>query len=129
MMHDLINDAITNIRNSVRVGKGECTVKPTSKLLVEILKVFQKEGYIGEFENTENGRGGVIAIKLGKTINNCGVIKPHFPVKKSNYIKWEKRYLPAADFGVLIVSTPKGVMSHKEAKEKGHGGRLLAYIY
>lgn len=129
MMQDLINDAITNIRNSVSVGKGECTVKPTSKLLVEILKVFQKEGYIGEFEYTDNGRGGVIKIKLGKTINNCGVIKPRFAVRKDNYIKWEKRYLPAADFGILVMSTPKGVMSHKEAKEKGHGGRLLVYVY
>lgn len=128
-MHDLINDAITSIRNSVRVGKSECTVSPTSKLLIEILKVFQKEGYIGEFEYTENGRGGIIKIKLGKTINNCGVVKPRFPFKKNNYTKWEKRFLPATDFGALVVSTPKGVMCHKEAKEKGYGGRLLAYIY
>jgi len=128
-MQDLINDAITNIRNSVRVGKSECTVKPTSKLLVEILKVLQKEGYIDEFEHTDNGRGGVIKIQLSKLINSCGVIKPHHPVKKDNYFKWEKRYLPAAGFGTLVVSTPKGVMSHREAREKGHGGRLLAYIY
>jgi len=128
-MHDLINDAVTNIRNSVRVGKRECTIKPTSKLLIEVLKVFQKEGYIGEFEFTENSRGSVIKIQLGSTVNNCGIIKPRFPVRKDNYFKWEKRFLPAADFGTLVVSTPKGVMSHKEAKEKGYGGRLLAYIY
>jgi len=129
MMQDLINDAITSIRNSVRVGKSECTVRPTSKLLVEILKVFQKEGYIGEFEQTDDGRGGFIKIQLSKMINKCGIVKPRFPVRRDNYAKWEKRFLPASDFGVLVVSTPKGVMSHKEAKEKGHGGRLLAYIY
>jgi small subunit ribosomal protein S8 len=129
MMQDLINDAITSIRNSVRVGKSECTVKPTSKLLVEILKAFQKDGYLGEFEYTDNGRGGRIKIQLGKTINDCGVIKPRFPVQKDSYVKWEKRFLPASDFGLLVVSTPKGIMSHREAKEKGHGGRLLAYIY
>ncbi|MFH1126312.1 MAG: 30S ribosomal protein S8 [Candidatus Altiarchaeota archaeon] len=129
MMHDLINDAITNIRNSVRVGKSECTVKPTSKLLIEILKIFQKEGYIGEFEHTDNGRGGVIKIQLEKTINECGIVKPRFPVRRNSYIKWEKRFLPASDFGVLVVSTPKGVMSHREAKEKGYGGRILAYVY
>jgi small subunit ribosomal protein S8 len=129
MMQDLINDAITNIRNSVRVGKSECTVAPTSKLLVEILKVMQKDGYIGEFEQTDNGRGGVIKIKLSKLINECGIIKPRFPVRRDSYIKWEKRFLPASDFGLLVVSTPKGVMSHKEAKEKGYGGRLLAYVY
>jgi len=129
MMHDLINDAITSIRNSVRVGKSECTIKPTSKLLVEVLKVFQKEGYIEGFEPADNGRGGSINIKLGKTINDCGVIKPRFPVRKDSYTKWEKRFLPASDFGLLVVSTPKGVMSHKESKAQGHGGRLLAYIY
>ncbi|MDD5111405.1 MAG: 30S ribosomal protein S8 [Candidatus Altiarchaeota archaeon] len=129
MMHDLINDAITSIRNSVKVGKSECTIKPTSQLLVEVLKVFQKEGYIEGFEQTDNGRGGAIKIKLGKIINDCGVIKPRFPVRKDSYVKWEKRFLPASDFGLLVVSTPKGVMSHKESKAQGHGGRLLAYIY
>jgi len=129
MTQDLINDAIISIKNSVRVGKSQCLIKPTSKLLVEVLNVFQNEGYIQGFEYSDNGRGGTINVNLGRMINNCGVIKPRFPVKKDDYIRWEKRFLPAVDFGVLVVSTPKGVMSHKEAKEKGHGGRLLAYVY
>jgi len=45
------------------------------------------------------------------------------------YEKWEKRFLPAFDFGLLIVSTSQGVMTHKEAREKGIGGRLIAYVY
>lgn len=129
MMHDLINDAIVNIKNYGRIGKSECTVKPTSKLLVGILKIFQKEGYLGEFELIENKKGGHIKIKLMKRINDCGIIKPRFTVKYDEFPKWEKRYLPARDFGILVVTTPKGVMSHKEAKEKKIGGRLLAYVY
>lgn len=129
MMQDLINDAISNIKNHERVGKSLCTVRPTSKLLINILRVFQKEGYIGEFELEDNNRGGVITINLLKRINDCGVIKPNFAVKHKEFIKWEKQFLPSRDFGVLIVSTPQGVMTHKEAKEKGIGGRLLAYIY
>ena len=129
MMHDLINDAIVNIKNYERIEKSECIVKPKSKLLIEILKIFQQGGYIGEFEVSDNGGIGGVRIKLIKQINDCGIIKPRTPVKKDEFGNWEQRFLPARDFGMLIVSTPKGVMNHIQAKEKGLGGRLLAYIY
>lgn len=129
MIHDLINDAVSGIKNSERIGKGHCTLKPISGLLVDLLHVFQKEGYIGEFEVSDEPVGGSINVKLIKQINDCGIIKPRFSVKHDEFTKWEKRYLPARDFGVLIVSTPKGVMDHKSAKDNGLGGRLLAYVY
>ncbi len=129
MMHDLISDAISNIKNHERIGKSECLVRPKSKLLIEILRIFQKGGYIGEFEVSDDRRGGNIRIKLVKQINDCGVIKPRYTVKHDDFQKWEQHFLPARDFGTLVVSTPKGVMSHSEAKEKGLGGRLLAYVY
>ena len=62
-------------------------------------------------------------------INNCGVIKTRYPVKREDLEKWELRYLPARDFGLLILTTTKGIISHTEAKEKGVGGKVLAYIY
>ena len=128
-MHDLINDAIATIKNSERVGKRECIIRPTSKLLIKILQVFQKAGYIGEFEFQDDGRGGSIRLQLIQRINDCGVIKPRYAVRYHEYPKWEKRFLPARDFGILILTTPKGVMSHREAKAKRLGGRLLAYVY
>jgi small subunit ribosomal protein S8 len=129
MMTDLINDAIADLKNHARIGKADCTVQPTSKLLIDILKIFQKGGYIGEFEVVEDRKGGRIKVTLVKKINDCGVIKPRFPVGYEDLSDWEKRYLPARDFGLLVVTTPQGVMSHKEAKEKKIGGRLLAYVY
>jgi small subunit ribosomal protein S8 len=57
------------------------------------------------------------------------VIQPRFFVKKDEYEKWEKRYLPARGFGIMIVSTSKGVMSQKEAESLKIGGRLLGYVY
>ncbi|MFH1722862.1 MAG: 30S ribosomal protein S8 [Candidatus Altiarchaeota archaeon] len=129
MMQDLINDAIVNIKNYERIGKAECTLKPTSKLLIEILRVFQKEGYIGEFELSDATSGGTITVKLTQRINECGVIKPRFAVKTDEYDKWEKRFLPARDIGILVVSTPRGIMDHREAKKRGLGGRLLTYVY
>jgi len=129
MRHDIINDAISGIKNAERIGKNEVTLKPTSKLLVKLLKVLQTESYIGEFEVTESQSGGSIKINLIKQINDCGVIKPRFSVKHNDFPKWEKRFLPSRDFGLLLVSTSKGVMSHKQAKDEGLGGRLIAYVY
>ncbi|MAG78181.1 30S ribosomal protein S8, partial [archaeon] len=59
----------------------------------------------------------------------CGVIKPRFSVKIDGYEKFEKRFLLSKDFGLIIVSTSKGIMTHIEAKEKKLGGKLLAFVY
>ena len=72
---------------------------------------------------------GDIKIKLLHRINNIKAIKPRFKVSKDEWVKWEERFLPNRWMGILIVSTPQGVMSNKEAKEKGIGGRLLAFVY
>jgi len=126
---DPLANALNHISNCERVGKKVAYIKPASKLIGRVLKVMQDYGYIGEFEFIEDGRAGIFKVELIGKINKCGAIKPRFPVKKLGYEKFEKRYLPARDFGILIVSTTQGVMSHEEAKKKGLGGRLLAYVY
>jgi small subunit ribosomal protein S8 len=68
-------------------------------------------------------------VKLLGRINRCGVIKPRFATKAIELEKWEKRYLPARNFGVLILSTSKGVMAHSDARAQSIGGQLLAYVY
>ncbi|HDD66367.1 MAG TPA: 30S ribosomal protein S8, partial [Nitrososphaeria archaeon] len=45
------------------------------------------------------------------------------------YEKWEQQYLPSEDVGILIVTTSRGVMSHREARKLGIGGKLLGYVY
>ena len=85
--------------------------------------------YLGSFEENVDDKGGWLKINLIGNINKCGVIKPRFSAKNTAYEKWEKRYLPAKDFGILIVSTPQGIMTHHHAKEKKLGGRLVAYCY
>jgi len=129
MKNDTLNDAIAMLKDYERSGKAECLVRPNSKMLRTILHVFQKEGYIGEFEVYDDIRGGNIRVRMIKKINDCSAIKPRYPVKHSEFTLWEKRFLPSRDFGVLVVSTPKGIMSHKKAKEMGLGGRLIAFVY
>ncbi|RLI13069.1 30S ribosomal protein S8 [Candidatus Bathyarchaeota archaeon] len=128
-MLDPVANGLTAIKNAEMVRKKEVIICPASKLLGAILKVMQKYGYIGEFEYIDDGRAGKFRVQLLGRINKCGAIKPRFPVRKDEFEEWEKRYLPAKDIGILIVSTSKGVMSHHEAKKLGIGGRLVAYVY
>lgn len=129
MQQDVLADALSTIRNGREVGKQEVTVEPASDLIKNVLKILQQEGYIGLFEQIEDGRAGKFKVELKKTLNDCNAIKPRFSVSKDGYQKYEKRYLPARGFGNLLVSTPQGVMTHDEAQEEGHGGKLLAYVY
>ncbi|MGD0057559.1 MAG: 30S ribosomal protein S8 [Methanomassiliicoccales archaeon] len=129
MQSDPLNDAMSTIKNAATVGKQECMVRPSSKLIGRVLKVMQESGYINQFEFVEDGRAGFFKVKIEGKINNCGVIKPRYSVGKTDLEKYEARYLPAQDFGVLILTTTEGVISHMKAKELGVGGRLLAYVY
>lgn len=129
VLMDPIADALISIKNSDRVAKENCMYRPASKLLGEILKIIQQNGYIRGYEFVEDGREGTFKISLAGKINECKAIKPRYAVKKSEFEKFEKRYLPAKNVGILIVSTPQGVTTHSEAKKNGIGGRLLAFVY
>jgi len=129
MSRDTLNDALSTIKNYEVLGKEECAIRPSSKLLIEVLKIFQKNNFIGDFEVVETVPGGEIKIKLVHKINNCGVVKPRFYAKNNDIMRWEMRYLPAMNFGLLVISTSKGIMTHKEAKDNNLGGALLAYVY
>lgn len=129
MEHDLLARALSAIKNAEARGKSKVIVRPVSKLLKTILNLLKKESYIKDFKFIEDNKGGIFEIELAGIINKIGVIKPRFSVKLDGYEKFEERYLPAKDFGRIIVSTPKGVMTHIEAKQKKLGGVLLAYVY
>ncbi|MCD6511966.1 MAG: 30S ribosomal protein S8 [Thaumarchaeota archaeon] len=126
---NVLANLFTTIYNNELRHKKECLVVPASKLAGEVLRVMQRYGYIGEFEYIDDGIMGKFRIQLLGRINKCGVISPRFSVKKNEFVEWERRYLPAFNVGILIVSTPKGVMSHLEAIENGVGGKLLGYVY
>jgi small subunit ribosomal protein S8 len=129
MRHDLLADTLSMITNAIKVGKKKCVVKPTSKFIVKVIDLFKKEGFIDNYVFTENIRGGELLIMLNDKLNKCLAIKPRFASKTDELEKFEKRFLPSKDFGFLVISTPKGLMTHIEAKEKKYGGKLIAYIY
>ncbi len=126
---DVLANALSTMLNNEKRHQHECMVWPASKVVGRVLRVMQKNGYVGEFEFIDDGRAGKFKVQLLGRINGCGVIKPRYSVKKANLEFWEKRYLPSREVGVLVVSTPSGIISHKEAKEQKTGGRLVAYVY
>ena len=129
MLNDPLANVMSLIMNNESIGKSECLIKPVSKVIKELLKVMKENSYVGEFKEFEDSRGNYIKLALTGNVNQCGVIKPRYNVKKNEFEKFERRYLPAKDLGVLMVSTPKGIMTHYDAKSKKLGGRLLAYCY
>jgi small subunit ribosomal protein S8 len=78
----------------------------------------QLNGYIGEFEFIDDGRQGKFKVQLMGRINKCGSVKPRFPVKVNAFENWEKKFLPSRNVGILVVSTSKGVIAHREASER-----------
>lgn len=126
---DTLANGLTTIVNNEMRNKRECVISPASKLLGRVLRIMQLNGYIGEFEFVDDGRSGKFKVQLMGRINKCGAIRPRFSVRMDKFEDWEKKFLPSRDVGLLVISTPTGVLSHKEAREKCIGGKLLAFVY
>lgn len=129
MLNDPLANTLSVINNADQKGMKQCSMKPSSKLIRSVLDILNAKQYLGSHTLREDGRGGIVEVNLIGAINKCGAIKPRFSVGMETYEKFERRFLPAKDFGILIVSTPKGIMTHTEAKAAGMGGKLLAYCY
>ena len=128
-LNDPLANALSSLMNGEKVSKKTILVRPVSNTIKQVLQVLNENGYVGTFEEAQDSKGNCLTLNLLGRINKCGAVKPRFPVTKDTIEKYENRYLPAKDFGIIIVSTSQGIMSHKDAKKKGIGGKLLAYCY
>jgi len=126
---DLLNDALLALRHADQDGRPRVEIAPTSKLIGEVLRLFRAHGYLQEFAFLPTGRGGKYEVTLSRRINSCGVVKPRLSVRYDELERFESRFLPAQDFGLLVLSTNQGVIGQAEARERKIGGRLLAYVY
>ena len=129
MTVDRLNDALVSLRHADRDGKPRVEIAPTSKLIGEVLRIFREHRYVEEFTFVPTGRGGRYDVTLSRRINSCGVVKPRIAVAHDRLERYESRFLPAQDFGLLVLSTNRGVLAHPQARELKIGGRLLAYVY
>lgn len=130
-MTDPIADMLTRIRNAL-VAKHEQVEVPASNVKKEIAKILLQEGYINGYEVVEEGVQGkiVIALKFGpngeKVINGLKRIsKPGLRI----YAGHDELPKVLGGLGIAIISTPKGIMTDKEARKQGHGSEVLAYVW
>jgi len=129
VQNDPLADALTTIKNAEDSGKPECTLCPASNIIASVLTVFKEQRYIEGFEYVDDGKAGFFRVKLTGRINRCGVVRPRYAVKLEGFERYEERFLPSKNMGLLVVSTSKGVVPHFEAKRQGVGGQLLAYVF
>jgi len=128
-MQDPLADMLTRIRNAQMVGKTEVTM-PSSKLKISVAKVLEEEGYVG----TQTVSGDVkpeLTIAL-KYYEGKPVIAEISRVSRPSLRRYSgKEDIPSvrAGLGVAVVSTSKGVMTDRAAREAGIGGEVLCTVF
>jgi len=128
-LNDPLANVLSHILNADREGKRSITTRNNSKVIRRVLDLMNEAGYIGGYEEVKDSKGGALKINLLGRINKAGVIKPHHQIKFTQFEQFEKRYLPAKDFGIIIISTNQGITTHLAAKEAAIGGKLIGYCY
>lgn len=126
----LIADVLTMIRNANRAGKEKVDV-PASKIIDSILGIFKKEGYIEDFKPLEDTDSKNIRVYL-KFDDNVPVISGLRCVSKPSlrvYSGKEKLPKVLGGQGIAIISTSKGIVTDKEARDLNVGGEIICYVW
>ena len=131
-MTDPIADYLTRLRNAIQAGHKVVEV-PASNLKKELTKILFEQGYILNYKFEEDGPQGTIkiALKYDKA-NKVNAIKKLVRVSTPGLRKYVgHKDLPRVlnGLGIAIISTSKGVMTDKEAREQNVGGEVLCYVY
>lgn len=131
VMSDPIADMLTRIRNANTVYR-EVVEVPASKIKREILRIFKEAGYVKDFEFIDDGKQGILRIYLKYGPGKQRVIQGIKRISKPGlrvYAKKDELPKVLSGLGLAVISTPQGVMSDKEAREKGLGGEVLCYVW
>ncbi|MCX5710855.1 MAG: 30S ribosomal protein S8 [Candidatus Omnitrophica bacterium] len=127
---DLIADSFTIIRNAMMVKKETADI-PASKTLKSILDILKREEYIENFKVMEDKKQGMIKVYL-RYLSGKPAIKNIKRISKPGlrvYVKQAKIPTVLRGRGLAIVTTSKGIMTDKEAKEQHIGGEVIAYVW
>ena len=127
---DPIADMLTRIRNA-NAQRHETVDVPSSKLKKTIAEILLDEGYIKSFEEIEDNSQGIIRITL-KYVNKQKVISGLKRISKPGLrVYANKEELPRVlgGMGIALISTSKGIMTDKKARQEGIGGEVLAYVW
>ena len=130
-MSDVIADMLTRIRNANN-AKHETVDVPASNMKKSIAQILADEGYIRGYQVVEDGKQGIIRITLKYTAGKQKVIHGIRRVSKPGlriYSNCEDMPKVMNGLGIAIVSTSKGVMTDKKARQANVGGEVLAFVW
>ncbi len=128
---DAIADLLTRIRNA-SAAKHEYVDVPASNMKKAIVQILVDEGYVQSYTVKEDGKQGIIRVALKYTEDKKAVISGLRRVSKPGlriYAKCEEMPKVMKGLGIAIVSTPKGVMTDRQARKENVGGEILAFVW
>ncbi len=126
---DTIADFLTRIRNALMVKKREVTA-PYSKMKAEIARILMEEGFISNFQISDDQRTIIVYLKYGP--RGESVIRDLRRVSKPSrrvYVGWREIPKVKNGLGIAILSTSKGILSDREARRQRVGGELLCEVW
>ena len=128
---DTIADLLTRIRNA-NTAKHATVDVPASNVKKAITQILADEGYVKSFQVIDDGKQGIIRITLKYTDNRTPVISGLRRISKPGlriYSSYADMPKVRKGLGIVIVSTSKGIMTDKKARELNVGGEVLAYVW
>jgi len=130
-MTDPIADMLTRIRNANTVGHETVEI-PASRIKKNIAEILLEEGYINGFEVIDDNKQGIIKVQMKYGANKERVITGIKKISKPGlkvYAKANEVPKVLGGLGIAIVSTSKGVISDKKARQLGVGGEVICYVW
>ncbi len=130
-MSDPIADMLTRVRNGLQAGKETVDI-PRSSLKVAICRVLAEQGYIEGFEESEHPAPGIVRIKLRYLSDRQPVLQGIRRMSKPSlrvYVRHDEVKQVRSGLGISILSTSKGVMTGKQAREQKLGGEFLCEVW
>lgn len=131
VLTDPIADFLTRIRNA-NMAKHDSVEIPASNIKKSLTEILKQEGFIRDYEVTEDSKQGVIKITLKYGPNGERVISGLKRISKPglrNYVSADNLPKVLNGLGIAIVSTSAGILTDKEAREKNVGGEVVAYVW
>ena len=128
---DPVADMLTRIRNAISARHQKVDI-PASKLKLEIARILKEEGYVSNFKATEEEGHKVIRIYLKYDNNNDAVISNVARVSRPGcrvYVRRTEIPRVLGGMGINILTTPRGVMTGRQARKQGLGGELLCEVW
>lgn len=129
-MTDPIADMLTRIRNATIV-RDKVVEVPASKIKKELAKIFKEEGYIQDYESIDDSKQGTIRIYL-KYTGKENVISGLKRISKPGLrVYAQKEEIPKVlgGLGIAVLSTSKGIMTDRKARNEGIGGEVICYVW